>query len=293
MGKKANPKVAIDAKNHMENHSFLSGSVFPCMIVSILCINLVPDSVPQPKFINSFIQHLNKMNNDEMLISVIIPVFNEEQTIGNIIGRVKTVLQKIGFKYEIIVVDDCSADRSLELSKSQGVRAYSLKMHMGKGYALRAGFAKAKGEIIITVDSDGSHRPEELPLLLTPILQDKADLVIGSRYLSRKPVAAKKLNAIGVRLFNLLIKVLTRAEVSDSQSGYRAMKSEVLKNMGLKSGEYEIESEMLVKSARQGFRVKEVPISFEQRTYGRSRLDPMVDGLKILLSIVSAYIRGG
>ena len=66
-----------------------------------------------------------------------------------------------------------------------------------------------------------------------------------------------------------------------------------MRNMGLKSGEYEIESKMLVKSARQGFRVKEVPISFEQRTYGRSRLDPMVDGLKILLSIVSAYIKGG
>src|SRR4030042_1301928 len=217
MGKKANPKVAIDAKNHIENHSFLFGSVFPCMIVSILCINLVPDSVPQPKFINSFIQHLNKMNNDEMLISLIIPVFNEEQTIGNIIERVKTVLQKIGFKYEIIIVDDCSADRSLELSKSPGVRAYSLKTRMGKGYALRAGFAKAKGEIIITIDSDGSHRPEELPRLLTPILKGHADLVIGSRYLNQEPVSAKKLNVSGVRLFNILIKIFTRTAVTDSQ----------------------------------------------------------------------------
>jgi glycosyltransferase involved in cell wall biosynthesis len=126
---------------------------------------------------------------------------------------------------------------------------------MGKGYALRAGFAKAKGEIITTIDSDGSHRPEELPRLLTPILQNKADLIIGSRYLSQKPVATKKLNAAGVRLFNLLIKILTRAEVSDSQSGYRVMKSAVLRNMHLKSSEYEIESEMLVKTARQGFRV--------------------------------------
>jgi glycosyltransferase involved in cell wall biosynthesis len=293
MGKKAKPKVAIDAKNHMENHIFLSGSVFPCMIVSILRINLVPDSFPQPKFINSFIQHHNKMNPDGILISVVIPVFNEEQTIGNIIRRVKTALQKIGFKHEIIVVDDFSADSSLKLSQSQGVKVYSLKKHMGKGYALRAGFAKAKGEIITTIDSDGSHRPEELSLLLTPIVQDKADLVIGSRYLSQKPAAAKKLNAIGVRIFNLLIKVFTGVEISDSQSGYRVMKSGVIKNLGLRSGEYEIESEMIVKTVRQGFRVKEVPISFEQRTYGESRLDPMVDGLKILLSIVSAYIRGG
>jgi glycosyltransferase involved in cell wall biosynthesis len=233
------------------------------------------------------------MNPDGILISVIIPVFNEEQTIGNIIRRVKTALQKIGFKHEIIVVDDFSADNSLKLSQIQGVKVYSLKKHMGKGYALRAGFAKAKGEIITTIDSDGSHRPEELSLLLTPIVQDKADLVIGSRYLSQKPAAAKKLNAIGVRLFNLLIKVFTSVEISDSQSGYRVMKSEVIRNLGLRSGEYEIESEMLVKTVRRGFRVKEVPISFEQRTYGKSRLDPMVDGLKILLSIVSAYIRSG
>jgi glycosyltransferase involved in cell wall biosynthesis len=233
------------------------------------------------------------MNRDEPLISVIIPVFNEELTIGNVIERVKVVLEKIGFKYEIIVVDDLSTDRSLELSNRQGVKVYSLKEHMGKGYALRAGFAKAKGDIITTIDSDGSHRPEELPSLLTPLIRDKADLVIGSRYLSQKPAAAKKLNAIGVRLFNLLIEVFTGAEVSDSQSGYRVMKSEVLRNMSLKSGEYEIESEMLVKTARHGFRVKEVPISFEQRTYGTSRLDPMVDGFKILLSIVSAYMRSG
>jgi glycosyltransferase involved in cell wall biosynthesis len=232
------------------------------------------------------------MDKDEMLLSVVIPIFNEEPTIGNVIRRLKTTLQKIGLKHEIVVVDDCSEDRSLEISKSQSVKVYSLKKHMGKGYALRAGFAKAKGEIIATIDSDGSHRPEELPLLLTPILQDQADLVIGSRFLHEKSASARRLNAIGVRLFNILIKIFTRTEVSDSQSGYRAMKSEILKNLRLRSGEYEIESEMLVKTARRGFRVKEVPISFEQRTYGKSRLDPVVDGFKILLSIVLAYIKG-
>jgi len=87
------------------------------------------------------------MNTDETLISVVIPVFNEELTIGNVIERLTAVMQKIGFKYEIIVVDDRSEDKSLEISKSQGVKVFSLKKHMGKGYALRAGFAKAKGEI--------------------------------------------------------------------------------------------------------------------------------------------------
>jgi glycosyltransferase involved in cell wall biosynthesis len=233
------------------------------------------------------------MNNGEMLISVVIPVFNEELTIGNVIERLTATAQKTGFENEIIVVDDCSTDRSLEISRSHGVKVFSLKKHIGKGYALRVAFAKAKGEIITTIDSDGSHRPEELPRLLAPILQGKADLVIGSRYLSQKPVAAKKLNAVGVRLFNFLIKLLTRKAVSDSQSGYRVMKASVLRNMRLKSIGYEIESEMLVKTARQGFRVREVPISFEQRTYGVSRLDPVADGVRILFSIMLAYMEDG
>ena len=199
------------------------------------------------------------MDRDEVLISVVIPVFNEELTVGNVIERVTEVMHKLGFKYEIIVVDDCSTDRSLELSFRHGVKVYSLKRHMGKGYALRAGFAKAKGDIITTIDSDGSHRPEELPSLLTPILQDKADLVIGSRYSSRKPAAAKKLNVAGVRLFNFLIRILTRVDVSDSQSGYRVMQAALLRKMGLESSGYEIESEMLVKTAQQGFRIREVP----------------------------------
>lgn len=233
------------------------------------------------------------MEKGEILISVVIPVYNEELTIGKVIDRLKIVMKKTGFKHEIVVVDDCSQDNSINILKKHSVQVFSLRKHRGKGYALRAGFVKAKGDIVVTIDSDESHRPEELPKLLQPILQNKADLVIGSRYLNQKPVAAKKLNIVGVQLFNYLIKILTKTEVSDSQSGYRAIHAAVLKNMKLNSNEYEIESEMLVKSARQGFRVKEVPISFEQRTYGTSRLDPIVDGFKILLSIFLAYLRGG
>ena len=228
-----------------------------------------------------------------MLLSVVIPIFNEDQTIGDVITRLKATMQKIGLEYELIVVDDCSSDSSLELSRKQRARVYSLKQHMGKGFALRVGFSKAKGEIIATIDSDGSHRPEELPFLLSPLLQGQVDFVIGSRYISNKPTSAKKLNAIGVRLFNALIEVLTRIRVTDSQSGYRVMKSEILRASRLVSCGYEIESEMLVKTTRKGFKVKEVPISFEQRTYGRSRLDPMVDGFRILMSIVAAYLKGG
>ena len=232
------------------------------------------------------------MSRSPMLISIIIPVYNEELTVGSIIERTKISANKSGVDFEIIVVDDHSSDRSLQIARANDVRVYSLKRHLGKGYALRAGFTKAKGDVIVTIDSDASHRPEELLEVLAPVIRNKADLVIGSRYLNHKKVAARKLNAFGVQIFNSLIQLFTGVSITDSQSGYRAMKREVLKRQKLKSGEYEIESEMLVKTAKQGFRVTEVPISFEQRTYGRSGVDPLVDGLKILLSIVMAYLKG-
>jgi len=230
------------------------------------------------------------MQPDRSLLSIVVPVFNEEPTIGDVISRIETTLQKKGFRYEIIVVDDCSRDKSLEVAKKYDVKLYSFKQNMGKGYALRAGFSKAKGNWIATIDSDGSHRPEELPLLLEFLLKDEADLVIGSRF-SKPTSATSRRNIAGNRLFNKLIRRLTGNAISDSQSGYRVMDSKVLKSMTLISAEYEIESEMLVKTVRKGFRIREVPITFEQRTYGRSQIDPLVDGFKILCSIIIAFLR--
>jgi glycosyltransferase involved in cell wall biosynthesis len=232
------------------------------------------------------------MGKNVRLLSIVVPAYNEEHTVGDVINRVRAALQKTKIAYEVIVIDDCSNDKSAEISRSHHARVYSLKRHMGKGFALRVGFRKAKGEIIVTIDSDGSNRPEELPLLLKPLLRNEADLVIGSRFSANMPTSGKRFNAAGVRIFNLIIRMLTGATVSDSQSGYRAMKSKVLEKLSLKSNTYEIESEMLVKIAQGGFRVREVPVSFEQRTFGKSTLDPIVDGFKILMSIVISYLKG-
>ena len=234
---------------------------------------------------------LTKMQPDGNLLSVVVPMFNEEPTVGDVITRLEGVLEKTGLPHEIIVVDDYSRDHSVEAARSKHAKVYRLKQHMGKGYALRAGFVKAKGTLIATIDSDGSHRPEELPLLLEPVLQGEADLVIGSRF-SMPTTATSRRNQAGNRLFNVLIHVLTGNPISDSQSGYRVMTAKVLRSMKLKSFEYQIESEMLVKTVRKGFRVKEVPVSFEQRTFGRSQIDPVVDGYKIFMSIISALLRG-
>jgi len=229
--------------------------------------------------------------NPKMLISVVIPLYNEAQTIGTVIECVQATMKSLGLNYEIIVVDDYSFDNSLMIAKMYPVRLYRLVIHCGKGVGLRVGFAKAKGDVIVTIDSDGSHRPEELPQLLYPILTNKADLVIGSRYLHKRNVAAKKLNVFGVKMFNLVIQMFMGVHVTDSQSGYRVMKREVLKIQHLKSCGYEIETEMLVKTAKSHFRVLEVPISFKQRVYGSSGVDHLHDGFRIFVSIISARIR--
>ena len=231
------------------------------------------------------------MQTDGKLLSVVVPMRNEELTVGDVLSRLKTVLDAAGFRYEVIVVDDCSKDNSVKVAHLQGAKVIRLEEHRGKGYALRAGFAKAKGNLIATIDSDGSHLPEELPILLLPVVQNQADLAIGCRFNGKPTNATRRLNQAGNRLFNMLIRALIQQPICDSQSGYRVMTAKVLRNMILLSDEYQIESEMLVKTARKGFRIREVKITFEQRTYGRSGVDPIVDGIKILTSILWSYLR--
>jgi glycosyltransferase involved in cell wall biosynthesis len=227
----------------------------------------------------------------ENFVSVVIPVFNEERTIGNIIARTKDTMDKLNVPYEVLVVDDGSIDKSLQISKNEGAETFR-EPHLGKGHAIRAGFQKAKGNIIVTLDSDGSHRPEEIPTVLESVIDGKADLSIGSRFSNSSLGLTKipRINRLGNRTFNRLIEFLTGARISDSQSGFRAVKSTVMVKLNLNSQGYEVESEMLIKAWKKGARIAEIPISFDQRTMGKSRLDPLKDGMRILCSIIKSYL---
>jgi glycosyltransferase involved in cell wall biosynthesis len=227
----------------------------------------------------------------ECFVSVVIPVFNEEVTVGSIVTRTKKTLEQLGATYEILVVDDGSVDRSANIA--QKLEAHVLKEpHRGKGFALRSGFRHAKGELVVTLDADGSHQPEEIPLILRYLREDKADFVVGSRFFNSEANKTKipKINRAGNRIFNELIGHLTGVPISDSQSGFRAIRSSLIKRMKLSSHGYEVESEMLVKALRMGARVAETPISFVQRTVGTSKLDPIRDGARILYAIITSYL---
>jgi hypothetical protein len=140
------------------------------------------------------------------------------------------------------------------------------------------------------MDADGSHQPEEIPKLLRPMLRKNpgATFVVGSRFTgSIERQAISRLNFAGNKIFNLLITILTGESITDSQSGFRAYRREVLDNLRIKSSGFAVETEMLLKVLRGSFKMKEVPITCRRRAFSTSRLSPLRDGLKILGAIIT------
>jgi glycosyltransferase involved in cell wall biosynthesis len=223
-------------------------------------------------------------------VSVIIPAYNEERTIGDVISNTSRILDDLDVPYEIIVVNDGSTDKTGLVASSYKVTLVTNSTNRGKGYSLRRALKLAQGEIIVTLDSDGEHKPKEIPDLIVP-LYNGADVVAGSRFLGRQSHVTTKLNAMGNFFFNAAIMTLTGQRVTDSQTGFRAMKSDALRKLNLESDGYEIETEITVKSLRNGLSFKEMPISVERRKYSVSKLKVLSDGAKILRTIVKSNFK--
>lgn len=223
-------------------------------------------------------------------ISVMIPAYNEEKNIEDILARTEATLTALKFPYEIIVVDDGSTDGTSSLARRKGAIVIKIRKNHGKGYALRKAFQRAAGDILITMDADGSHRPEEIPRLVTPLLNG-ADVATGARFNGEmQKGSTKRLHILGNTIFNLIIMILTRKSITDSQTGFRAFKKRVIDEIKLFSNGYEVETELTVKTLKNGFTVYEIPIAFEKRKNGISRVNPLFDGLRIMTTILKAYI---
>jgi len=224
------------------------------------------------------------------VVSVVIPAFNEEKTIGRVIEETIQVMENLGLPYEIIVVDDGSEDRTWEEASKYKVTVLSNGRNRGKGYALRKGFQHASGDIIVTMDADGSHKPKEIPELLNALIEG-ADIAAGSRFLGKNENHTSKLHVFGNYLINLTIMALTRKTITDSQTGLRALKRDFLQKISLESEGYEIETEITVKGLKNGFVLKEIPISCNRRRNGVSRLCALYQGPKILKTILKHAIK--
>jgi glycosyltransferase involved in cell wall biosynthesis len=223
-------------------------------------------------------------------VSVIIPAYNEEKTIGNVIADTINVMDSQELPYEIIVVDDGSTDKTGRIASQYKATLLTNETNKGKGYSLRRGFSQAQGQIIVTMDSDGEHQPKEIPDLLEPVLK-RIDIVGGSRFLGKSRHFTTRLNSIGNNLFNLAIMVLTGTPVTDSQSGFRAVKRRVLDGLNLESDGYEIETEITVKSIINGFAFREKPIICHRREYSTSKVKIVRDGIKIFKTILISSLR--
>lgn len=210
-----------------------------------------------------------------MRVSVVIPTYREEGRVGKVVEEVKRVLSGA----EVLVVDGGSEDRTVEEARSAGARV--VEVGRGKGLAMRVGAERAKGEILLFLDGDGSYPPASLPSLLSPLLSGEADMVRGSRFLGLSSFSP--LRRLGNLLFSKLASLLYHP-TSDLLTGMFAVRREGLLALGLRSRGFEVETELFVKAVRRGMRMREVPVSYREER--GSKLSPLRDGMRILFTLV-------
>ena len=238
----------------------------------------------------TYITALSSEQRSRILVSIIIPAFNEEKNVGNVLLELHQFVKRVKLNCEIIVVDDGSTDKTNETASRNGAKVLSNNSNQGKGCSLRSGFEYAKGEIIVTLDGDGAHNPNDIEKLILPVMNG-TDFVIGSRFNSEEGrKTTTQVNLIGNHLISLGIRILTGNVVTDSQSGFRAYNSKVLKEILVTSKGFDIETELTLKPIIRGYSLKEVPIFIRKRANGNSRLNPIRDGFKILKIILMAIL---
>ena len=222
-----------------------------------------------------------------MFVSVIIPCFNEKQTLEKILNKVQN--SKINIK-EIIIIDDCSTDGTIQILKSIKnplIKIYFHSKNRGKGAALRTGFSKAKGDICIVQDADLEYDPDDYPRLIKPILDDKADVVFGSRFQGGSPHRVVYFwHRIGNGFLTLLSNVLTDLDLSDMETCYKVFKREIIQSIRIKEDRFGFEPEITAKIAKMNLRVYEVGIAYYGRTYSEGKKITWKDGIRAIYCIL-------
>ena len=217
--------------------------------------------------------------------SVIIPAYNEERGIGEVIERVKKVCSDGD---EIIVVDDGSRDRTKDIAKRAGVRILVHEKNQGKAIALKTGFRAAKNDVMVTIDADCTYPPEEIPNLIKNM--EGCDLVVGSRFKNGIPEGIPLFRGFANIVGAFYASLILFKRVTDVTSGLRAFRKDVVEECGIKAKGLDFEAEFTSRAISKGFRYTEVPISFEERR-GRSKLNFFRDIIKFSLAILRGRLR--
>jgi glycosyltransferase involved in cell wall biosynthesis len=221
-----------------------------------------------------------------MKLSVVIPVYNEKNTILEVLERVRAV----DLPKEIIVVDDCSTDGTREILKagslSDEVRVIFQPKNMGKGAALRTGFAAVSGDIVVVQDADLEYDPAEYASLIQPILANKADVVFGSRFLGGPHRVLLFWHSVGNRVLTTLSNMLTDLNLTDMETCYKVFRANLLKQITLRENRFGFEPEFTAKVSKARCRIYEVPISYSGRDYSEGKKIGWKDGVAAIYLIL-------
>lgn len=220
-----------------------------------------------------------------MKVSVVVPVYNERETVPQVIARVRAALA--GWDAEIVVVDDGSVDGTRDVLRStDGIRLLEHGVNQGKGAALRTGFAAATGDVVIVQDADLEYDPRDYPKLLEPIEDGRADVVYGSRFLGGPHRVLFFWHYVANTILTWLSNMFTNLNLSDMETGYKVFRREVLQKIQIRSNRFNFEPEITAKVAKAHCRVYEVPISYSGRTYEEGKKIGLRDGIVALWTII-------
>ncbi|MBS3135491.1 glycosyltransferase family 2 protein [Candidatus Woesearchaeota archaeon] len=218
-------------------------------------------------------------------LSIIIPVYNEKNTILEVLKRVEKIKLK-GIIKEIIIVDDCSTDGTKEiLKKLKRHKVYFHEKNLGKGAALRKGFMHASGEIIITQDADLEYNPEDYPIILEPLMSNKSDIVYGSRFLG-KHNPRYRLFYYGNKILSLFTSVIYGKKVTDMETGYKAFRRSILKGINIISNGFGFEPEFTAKVLNKGYKIIEVPVRYKCREFSEGKKISWKDGVMAIYYLI-------
>ncbi len=227
---------------------------------------------------------MNEQNAQSVLLSVVIPVYNERDTIEEVVRRVRAT----PWRKEIIIVDDASTDGTRDIlagMKGEELRILYHERNQGKGAALRTGFAQTHGDYVLVQDADFEYDPRDYPRLMEPLLDGRADVVYGSRFLGGPHRVLFFWHRLGNAAMTTLSNMMTNLDLSDMETGYKAFKGDLIRSIRIKSDRFGVEPELTAKLASRHARIYETPISYSGRDYSEGKKITWRDGIAALWHI--------